>query len=251
MGKRRSDADGRRFFDEFEKVRISRFRAMGVVDPKRRDALIPFPNGKTKLIATKHNQLRHGGGWSFFVCPGCANRCVNLYLIDDAPRCTKCCAKLNIKHRAVWGFGQGERRAASDRKLNATIAKLETTEQLRLKTPKSWQGAAKRVYNSRRLTNRMRRAMIVLRLDQIAFPNANQGRLNLTRAYKAHRSSLAAIPELAAIWKANTTERLQQALDKAQIAIRDALKSDDPQIRIVAARLMLRTKQARERGIGT
>ena len=29
MGKRRSDADSRRFFDEFEKVRVSRFRAIG------------------------------------------------------------------------------------------------------------------------------------------------------------------------------------------------------------------------------
>ena len=249
MGKRRSDADGRRFFDEFAKVRISRFRAQGVVDPARNDALIPFPNGKTKLIATKHNQLRHGGGWSFFVCPGCARRCADLHLVDDSPRCVKCCDKLNIKHRTRYGFTRAERRDARDRILDATIAKLESPEPLRLKTPAIWQGKAQRVYNSRNLTSRMRRAMISLRLNQLAFQEPNQGALDLTRAYKPHRSSLAAIPQLAEVWTAQTTEALQQALDKAQIAIRDALNSDDPQIRVAAAAIMMRSKQARQRGL--
>jgi hypothetical protein len=87
MGKRRSDATGRRFTDEFDSVRVSRFRATGVIDPLKREALIPWPNGKTKLIRTAHTRLKYGGGWSFFVCPQCAKLAQKLYSIDDRPLC--------------------------------------------------------------------------------------------------------------------------------------------------------------------
>ena len=40
----------------------------------------------------------------------------------------------------------------------------------------------------------------------------------------------------------------QDALDKAQSTILEALQSDDPQTRLNAATLMLRSRQARERG---
>jgi hypothetical protein len=72
MGKRRDDADHRRFTDAFPSVRISRFRANGTIDPSRRTAVIPFPNGKDKLIAVAHTRLKYGGGWSYFICPKCA-----------------------------------------------------------------------------------------------------------------------------------------------------------------------------------
>jgi hypothetical protein len=50
------------------------------------------------------------------------------------------------------------------------------------------------------------------------------------------------------IWRARTSEALQQALDDVQSTILAALNSDDPRERLNAAQLMLRTKQARERG---
>ena len=180
MGKRRSDADNRRFFDQFEKVSVSRFRAMGVIDPAKHQALIPFPNGKTKLLGTTHNRLANGGGWSFFVCPKCAQRAPTLYLIEDAPLCVGCCNAMNIWQRSKYGFGRATRRQASDKHLDQLIAKLETSEPLRLKTPASWQGKAKLVYRSRRLTERMRRRMITLRLSQLATQQANNGGLKLT-----------------------------------------------------------------------
>ena len=251
MPKRSSDADNRRFFDEFEFVKVSRFRAMGVIDPAKHEALIPFPNGKVKLIGTGHVRLKYGGGWSFFVCPKCARLAGTLYLIDDAPLCIRCCAKLNIKHASRYGFGRHERRRAADKGLDQLIAKLETREPLRLKGPfSSWQGKAKLVYNSRKLTERMRRRMISLRLNQLAHQHTkdNDVHLKLVRAYKPRSDALAAIPELQQVWKARTHETLQQALDKAQIAILKALESDKPNVRLIAARLMLRTKQARERG---
>jgi hypothetical protein len=80
-------------------------------------------------------------------------------------------------------------------------------------------------------------------LNQLASQQANDGGLKLTRA-----EALAAIPELRQVWRATSTERLQQALDRVQSALLRVLESSDPRQRLRAARLMLRTKQGRERG---
>jgi hypothetical protein len=247
MGKRRSDAGGRRFFDEFMKVRVSRFRADGTIDPAKSQAVIPFPDGSRRLLGVKHRWFKKGGGWSFFVCPGCGNRTPTLYLVDQAPRCFKCCDAMNIKHASKWGFGRGDRRRASDGKLDELIAKLETNEPLRLKpTPKSWQGKAKLVYGNWRLTERMRRRTISLRLQQLAADYAMKGeRLKISEPFAAAKQLI----DLTPIQRAKTTEQLEQALDQAQNIIIAALSSDNPQQRLNAASLMLRTKQARDRGL--
>jgi hypothetical protein len=252
MGKRRADADGRRFLDEFECVKIPRLRAMGVVDPFRPQALIPWPGGKTKLIGVAHIHHKHNGSWSFFICPGCAKLAQTLYSIDDKPLCWRCCDKLNVRHRGKWGMGREERMRAADQHLDQIIGKLETNEPLRFKpAPASWQGKAKLVYRSRRLTERMRRRMVALRLHQLASQAANDsGSLNITRAFTPRKDALA-IPELKQVWRARTYERLQQALDNIQCVLLRALESNDPRQRLIAARLLLKTKQARERGFRT
>ena len=253
MGKRRADADHRRFLDEFPSVRVSRFRADGTIDPARRQAIIPFPNGTNKLIGVGHTHLKYGGGWSFFICSGCAKLAQTLYSIDDKPLCWRCCDKLNIRHRGKWGMGREERMRAADLHLDQLIAKLETSEPLRLNgAPASWGGKAQLVYRSRRLTQRMRRRMITLRLSQLASQHAQDtGGLDLTRAFTPRKDALAAIPELGQVWRARSTERLEQALDNVQSALLKALESNDPRQRLIAARLMLKTKQARERGFRT
>jgi hypothetical protein len=250
MGKRRADADTRRFFDQFESVRISRFRAMGIVDPSRPQAVIPFPGGSTKLLSVSHTAFPNGGGWSFFVCPKCAKRSMRLYLVDDAPLCWRCCEAINIRHAAKWGFGRAERLKASDRALDQLIAKLETTKPLRLKpAPPHWNGHF--IQSRERKLTRLRKRMIALRLNQLASQQtkANNAYLKLTRAYEPRSDALMAIPELAQIWKARTHESLEQALDKAQVAILTALESSEPQQRMAAARLLFNTKQARDRGL--
>lgn len=250
MPKRRADADSRRFLDEFESVRVSRFRATGVIDPAKRNALIPFPNGRIKLIGTAHTRLKYGGGFSYFICPRCARITSKLHLIDDAPLCWRCCYALNIVHRAKWGFGRQERARVADQKLDELIAKVETPASLRLKGPAAcWHGKAQRLSNSRRLTKNLRSRMITLRLNQLASQHrTDDGNLKLTRAYKPRADAIAIIPELQSIWRANSTERLQRALDKAQDAILNALQDKDPQKRLIAARLIAHSKQGRERG---
>jgi hypothetical protein len=248
MPRRRADADTRRFFDEFEKVRVSRFRAMGVIDPAKREALIPFPNGKTKLIGVGHVRLKYGGGYSYFVCPKCAKLAGTLYLIDDAPRCIRCCDGMGIKYRTRMGFGRDERRRAKDRILDQLIAKLETKTPLKLKTPKSWEGRAQIVYNSRALAETMRRRMVELRLHQLASQHASENKSDTIRTYRPVEATRQLI-DIAPIWRARSTETLEQALDAAQVTIIAALNSGDPQQRLNAAKLMLRTKQARDRGL--
>ena len=171
MGKRLADADRRRFFDEFASVRVSRLRATGVVDPTKRYALIPIGE-KTKLLCTAHTHFPCGGGFSYFVCPGCAKLAQTLYLIDE-PRCRRCCHALNIVDRSAYGFGQTERLMARDAALDALIRKLETTEPLMLKpAPPNWVGRCRQVYCSQRLTWRMRRNLVALRLSQLASQRA-------------------------------------------------------------------------------
>ena len=60
----------------------------------------------------------------------------------------------------------------------------------------------------------MRRRMITLRLSQLASQHAQDaGGLDLTRAFTPRKDALAAIPELGQVWRATSTERLEQALD--------------------------------------
>jgi hypothetical protein len=66
--------------------------------------------------------------------------------------------------------------------------------------------------------------------------------------YKPRAAAIGTIPNLKSLWRAKSTEDLEIALDKAQATILQALQSDDPQTRLNAATLMLRSRQARERG---
>jgi hypothetical protein len=78
MPKRRSDADFRRFLDQYPKIWISRFRATGVVDPANRYAHIPIGE-KTKLLNTAHLRFPNGGGWSYFIRSRCARLAATLH----------------------------------------------------------------------------------------------------------------------------------------------------------------------------
>jgi hypothetical protein len=248
MPKRRADADSRRFLDDFLCVKIPRLRATGVVQLDGPHAIIQVGD-RQKLIGLAHVRFRNGGSWSLFRCPKCSRRCNRLWSVDDAPRCVKCCNGLNIWHRSKWAFGRRERLRARDQKLDELLAKLEAAEPLRFNAaPKHWRGRPRLVSNSRRLSARMRRSLIVCRLNQLASQQAaKQGDGGILRAYQP-LAEAARATDIRPIWGARTAEKLQQALDIAQSAMFAALCSTDPQQRLVAAKLFLRTRQARERG---
>ena len=79
----------------------------------------------------------------------------------------------------------------------------------------------------RRLTMTMRRSMITCRLAQLAHQqrakNGSDEPLPFMRTYQPRKSAIEAIPDLKRLWKAQTAEALEQALDQAQTAILDAL----------------------------
>ena len=235
MSKRRSDADGRIFFDELVSVAVSRLKATGAIRLEDRHGIIAF--GETlerrKGIGVAHTIFKNGGSWSYFICPRCGGRKKKLWLVDDTPRCQSCCLAVGVRYRSAYGFGRSERLRERDRYVDRVQAG-------RLRGRK------------RRLTMTMRRSMIVCRLAQLAHQQkAKDGSdepLPFMRAYQPRKAAIEAIPDLKRLWKAQTTEALEQALDKAQIAILAALGSDDMRMRIVAARLMLKTRAARQRG---
>jgi hypothetical protein len=248
MPKRSADADSRRFFDEFPKLRVGRFRALNIVDPSKAYALIPVGE-RQKLIGTAHVRFPNGGGFSYFVCPSCAKLAQTLYLIDNAARCRRCCHALNIVDRSAWGFGRTERLLARDQYLDELIRKLATKEPLMLKpAPANWVGRCRRVQRSQRLTMRMRRNMVALRLNQLASQQAaNQSDDGPLRTYRP-RAATTQVLDIEPIWRARTSEQLQQALDAAQETLLSALQSSDPKTRLNAAKLMLRTRQGRALG---
>jgi hypothetical protein len=114
MPKRGSDADSRIFFDELVSIATSRLKATGVIRLEDRWARVPFAE-QTKLVGVAHTKFPNGGLWSYFVCPRCSGRKKKLWLVDDAPRCLRCCWSLGVRYRSAYGFGRNERLIERDR----------------------------------------------------------------------------------------------------------------------------------------
>src|SRR6516162_9732213 len=250
MAKRGIDADSRIFFDELPSLGVSRLRAMGAIKLEDRQAVIPF-NGRMKLIGVTHSKFPNGGSWSYFRCPKCGKRAKKLWLVDDAPRCVKCCWSLGVRYRSAYAFGRTERLRERDRRVDRLQAMLEGGP-LRLKpVPANW--GNRRLDRVARLTWALRRARIVTRLPQLLAYQAQQSGkpdepLPFLRRYKPLSAAIEAIPNLKSLWRSRSTEELEQALDDAQCAILQALESKDLRTRLRAAKLMLRTREARQRG---
>jgi hypothetical protein len=249
MSKRGSDADSRIFFDEIVSIAASRLKATGVIRLENRWALIPFGE-QTKLIGVAHTKFPNGGSWSYFLCPKCGRRAKKLWLVDDAPRCRLCLEKLGVRNRAAYGFGRTERLRERDRRVDRLQAMLEGGPMRFKPVPPNW--GNRHLDRRNRLTAALQRARIATRLAQIAYQHQQnsepQGPSPLLRAYKPLAAAIEAIPDLQSLWRAKSTEDIQIALDNAQSALLEALESDNPRMRMIAARLMLKTRQARERG---
>ena len=249
MPKRGSDADNRIFFDELVSVAVSRLKATGAIRLENQWALIPFGE-QTKLIGVAHTTFPKRRLMVLFRCPKCGRRAKKLWLVDDAPRCRLCLEKLGVRNRAAYGFGRTERLRERDRRVDRLQAMLEGGPMRFKPVPPNW--GNRRLDRRNRLTAALQRARIATRLAQIAYQHQQSsephGPSPLLRAYKPLAAAIEAIPNLKSLWRAKSTEDIQIALDNAQSALLEALESDDPRMRMIAARLMLKTRQARERG---
>jgi hypothetical protein len=159
-----------------------------------------------------------------------------------------CCWSFGVRYRSAHGFGRSERLRERDRRVDRLQAMLEGGP-LRLKpVPPNW--GDRRLDRRNRLTWALQRARIVTRLAQIAYQHEQSNKpdeLPLLHAYKPSADAIETIPNLKSLWRARTTEELEQALDNAQNAVLQALGSKDLRTRLIAAKLMLRTRAARER----
>ena len=249
MPKRAIDAGARIFFDQLVGLTASRLRATGAIRLEDRHGIIAFGD-KQKLVGLAHTMFPNGGSWSFFVCPKCGRRAKRLWLLDDAPRCRLCLEKLGVRYRAAYGFGRTERLRERDRRVDRLQAMLEGGPMRFKPVPPNW--GNRRLDRRNRLTVALHRARIATRLVLIAYQQQQSGEPDgpspLLRAYKPRATAIETIPNLKSLWLAKSTEDLEIALDKAQSTILEALQSDDPQTRLNAATLMLRSRQARERG---
>ena len=238
MPKRGIDADHRIFFDQLVSLAASRLKAAGAIRLEDSHGVVVFGDEdhgvkRRKSIGVVHTKFPNGGAWCYLICPRCGGRKKKLWLLDDAPRCLGCCWSLGVRYRSAYGFGRSERLRERDRYLEGVHAR-------RLRGRK------------RRLTMTMRRSMIVCRLAQLAHQqkakDGSDEALQFLHTYQPRKAATVAIPDLKRLWKAQTTEALEQALDQAQRAILDALQSDDIRKRMIAASLMLKTRAARQRG---
>jgi hypothetical protein len=157
---------------------------------------------------------------------------------------------LGVRYRSAYAFGRSDRLRERDHRVDRLQAMLEGGP-LRLKpVPPNW--GNRRVDRRNRLTWALLRARIFTRLAQFAYPAQQTSepdeKLPLLRAYKPRAAAVTAIPNLKSLWRSKTTEELECALDNAQSAIFEALQSEDLRTRLRAAKLMLRTPAARERG---
>jgi hypothetical protein len=196
MPKRGSDADQRIFFDQLLSLAVSRLKASGAIRLEDRQAVIRFGQ-QDRLIAVSHTRFPNGGSWSYFVCPRCGGRRKKLWLVDDAPRCVKCCWSLGVRYRASYGFGRTARLGERDRRVDRLQAMLEGGP-MRLKpVPPNW--GNRRLDRRNRLTWALQQARIATRLAQLAYQGQQSGEsdepLAFLRAYKPRAAAINAIPD--------------------------------------------------------
>ena len=248
MPKRGNDADSRIFFDQLMSLTASRLKATGAIRLEDRHGIITFGD-KQKLVGLAHTKFPNGGSWSFFICPRCGGRKKKLWLLEDAPRCLSCCWSLGVRYRSAYGFGRAKRLRERDRRVDRLQAMLEGGPMRFKPVPPNW--GKRRLDRRNRLTWARQQARIATRLALIAYQAQQSGQPHepspLLSGYKPRAAAIETIPNLKSLWRAKSIEDIQIALDTAQSALLQALESDDPRMRMIAARLMLKTRQARER----
>ena len=105
MGKRRAGRHGSPFY------RRVRERACQPLQSEWGSSIRPSapqssrsPTARPKLIGVGHTHLKHGGGWSFFICSDRAKLAQTLYAINDKPLCRRCWTSSTSGIAAKWAW---------------------------------------------------------------------------------------------------------------------------------------------------
>ncbi len=117
---------GRIFQDDLVAVNASRLRALGVIRPGAKSALVTFALGEDwfeREIGLWHREWSHGRGLSLFLCPKCKGKAAVLKVHDGAPQCRNCLKRGGVQFRISYGTRAG-RAEARARRIEVLKAKL-------------------------------------------------------------------------------------------------------------------------------
>ena len=157
-----------------------------------------------------------------------------------------------VRYRSrAYGFGRTARFKERDRHVDRLEAMLEGGPTRFKPVPPSW--GNRRFDRRNRLTWALQRARIATRLAQLAYQGQKSGEpdesLPFLRAYKPRAAAIDAIPDLKSLWRSRSVGRIRTIPSTMPNAvILEALENRDLRTRLSAAKLMLRTRQARQRG---
>jgi hypothetical protein len=215
--------------------------------------VIGFGEGEAaprREVRVTHRRLRHGGSWSFYLCPGCGKRARLLRLVGGQAMCRWCCCSYGIHYR-IYAGSVAER----------AQARADHVERLRQRLA----GHLRRRRATLELS--LRRAQVVSRETLLEPINRLKDGGNVVDALVAARGSvpiaakalgmqtrdlrelaLTASPALSD----TIFEELECAIDKAVQVIWDGMMCGSLRKRIKAAGLMLRyAEAARRRGFSS
>ena len=207
MGKRRADATGRRFTDEFPSVRVSRFRANGTIDPAKRNRNHRVP----RRLDQAHRRRPHASQ--------VRRRLVLLHLPEAAPRSPRRSTPSTTSRSAgdavtsstsgIAANGAWAARSACEPPISNSTGSSPSSKP----TSRCAQTGASELagQSAARLPQPSPDPTHAPQHDhaqaQSARKPARPGRravgLNLTRAFTPRKDALAAIPELGQVWRAS------------------------------------------------
>jgi hypothetical protein len=106
--------------DDLPMVSASRMRALDLIRPEDRTAVVRFPAGGAFTVGLQHIRFPNSGGWSFFVC-SCGRRCRTLRLFKGELGCKGCLEAKGLRYR-VEDMPRHERAAHVAARLKARLA---------------------------------------------------------------------------------------------------------------------------------
>ena len=93
--------------DDCPSVSVSRMRALGEVTEDMAKVNVTIA-GMTREVGLWHMRFPNGGGWSFFLCPGCGRRARVLKLFEKIA-CRRCTRLGPSSPRLCWRTDLGDR----------------------------------------------------------------------------------------------------------------------------------------------